>query len=69
MPIAQLQDAIINNNPDLLVNLVAEHRLSPSFLILEKDQNSEKFFRILNSEERRNTLDKKRANELLANFK
>jgi hypothetical protein len=48
---------------------VIEHKLSPSFLILEKDQNSEEYFRILNIEERRNTLDKKRANELLTNFK
>ncbi|MBA3602153.1 MAG: hypothetical protein H0W50_00550 [Parachlamydiaceae bacterium] len=68
IPVAELRDAIKNNNMDLLVNLVAEHRISPSFLIRESYLDMGKDFKILNSEDRADKLNKKDALELLENF-
>lgn len=69
MPIAQLKEALEKKNPELIVDLIAENRLSPSFLIKETNHQLGDPLKIINTEESTYKLNNKEAFELLENFK
>ncbi|MBA3237698.1 MAG: hypothetical protein H0T62_05015 [Parachlamydiaceae bacterium] len=68
MPIVELKAAIANDNANLIVHLVAEHKISPNIFIFEDNQNGGISPKILNSNQHAFQLSKKDAFEILDNF-